>query len=362
MARDGRVGDALAQLREAHFGRVALEDPAKHLDLRRESEVGAALAVRQGATVDGASAHLLDRGRELLCKPRLADAGRTEDGDKMRNGLAGDALPDPAQNLELAGPSDEVARETALACGMQRAQRQPGFDRLGLALGDDRRRLLVFDRLARRGVCLSPDEHAVDRRGRLEARGRVDDVAGDHRLAELRPGAERDQRLAGVDGDPDLHVEPLEGLHVVADRERRPHRALRVVAVGRRSPEDGHDRVADELLDHAAERLELAANEVVVGREERPDVLRVEHFGPGGEADEIDEDDRNEPPLVAARRRRSVERLRARVAETRAVRILLAAAGADEHVLSVGRAIDDGKSGAFGAMTTFHRYSLGRRV
>src|SRR5204863_4660279 len=102
----------------------------------------------------------------------------------------------------------------------------------------------------------------------------------------------------------------FEALHAVADRERRPHRALSVVAVGRRSPEDGHDRVADELLDHAAERLELAPNEVVVGRQERPDVLRVEHLGPGGEADEDDEEDRNESPLVAASRSRRLATLR----------------------------------------------------
>jgi hypothetical protein len=74
--------------------------------------------------------------------------------------------------------------------------------------------------------------------------------------------------------------------------------------------------------------------------------------------------------------------LRASVAETRAVRVLLAAAGADEHSLSLGRAaafdeeksaadvsaqsripwgcaraakghdLDDGKSGAFGAIST----------
>ena len=46
--------------------------------------------------MDGASSHLLDRGRELLGKPRLADAGLTEDGHEVGNRLAGDALPDPA--------------------------------------------------------------------------------------------------------------------------------------------------------------------------------------------------------------------------------------------------------------------------
>src|SRR5262249_34677104 len=158
--------------------------------------------------------------------------------------------------------------------------------------------------------------------------------------------------------------EPLEALHAVSDRKRRPDRALRVVAVGRRRPKDGHDRITDELLDDAAERLELAANEVVVRRQERPHVLRVEHLGSFGEADEVDEHHRNEPSLVTARRRRSRKRLPARIAETRALRVLLAAARTGDHALSLGRgaAIYEGKSGAFGAMTTFPRSFFGHAV
>ena len=79
--------------------------------------------------------------------------------------------------------------------------------------------------------------------------------------------------------------------HRLAHGERRAHGALGVVAVGDRRAEDAHHRVADELLDDAAERLDLVANALVVRREDRAHVLGVELFGPRREPDEVDEDD-----------------------------------------------------------------------
>ena len=49
---------------------------------------------------------------------------------------------------------------------------------------------------------------------------------------------------------------PLLVARPVADRERRADGALRVVLVHDRRAEDGHDRIADELLDGAAVVLE----------------------------------------------------------------------------------------------------------
>ena len=121
----------------------------------------------------------------------------------------------------------------------------------------------VVDRVAGRAPRRLADEDAVDRCVRLEPRRRVDDVAGDHALALLRPRAERDERLPGVDADAELEL----GLLVedpVADRERGAHRALGVVLVRDRRAEHGHHRVADELLDRAAEALELVAQPRVV--------------------------------------------------------------------------------------------------
>ncbi len=112
--------------------------------------------------------------------------------------------------------------------------------------------------------------------------------------------AEGDDRLAGVDSDPDLQVAwQLDG--DVADDEGGTHGTLGVVAVGERRAEHAHHRVADELLDHSAERLDLVPDPLVVRRQQPPNLLGVELLGPSGEADEVDEDDRHDPPFVGRR-------------------------------------------------------------
>ena len=165
-----------------------------------------------------------------------------------------------------------------------------------MPLACDRLRRAVVDHVARRAVGRFADEHAVHRRGRLEARGGVDHVAGGHRLAQARVGVERDEGLAGVDGDPHLEAALGRG---GADRERGAHGPLGVVLVRDGGAEERHHRVADELLDRAAERLELAAQPLVVGAEDRLDVLRVERLRMGREADEVGEDDGDDLALAA---------------------------------------------------------------
>jgi hypothetical protein len=123
--------------------------------------------------------------------------------------------------------------------------------------------------------------------------------------------------------------------HPVADRERRADRALGIVLVRGRSAEERDHGVADELLDGAAEALELAAQVRVVGSEEPAHVLGIELLGAGGEADEIGEEHRHDLALLAHRRGRSLQRRAARVAEPGGARILSRAAWADDHVLSV---------------------------
>ena len=204
---------------------------------------------------------------------RLADPGRADHRHQVRDTLAGDPLPDSTQHLELAGAADELARVLPLAGGMPGSQRDPGLDRSGLALRLDRLGRLVLDRVLRGRVRLGADDDAVHGRGALQPRGGVDHVARDQRLAECRSRAERDERLAGVHGDAQLQVEVelalVELERAVTHRQRAANGALGVVAVGRGRAEDGHDRVADELLHGAAEGLELA-----------PDVLVVRRRGP----------------------------------------------------------------------------------
>ena len=79
--------------------------------------------------------------------------------------------------------------------------------------------------------------------------------------------------------------------------------------------EDRHDGVSDELLDGAAVVFELRAHACVVRRQHAADVLGVETLGLGREADEVDEDDRDGLPLLAAGGLGPGERRAAGVAE-----------------------------------------------
>ncbi len=131
----------------------------------------------------------------------------------------------------------------------------------------------------------------------------VHDVTGDDALAELRSSAERDHRLAGVDPDPHLEAEARIGLVQLGDRledpEAGPHRSLRVVLVRHGRTEHRHHRVADELLDRAAEPLDLLAEPGVIRAHPRPHVLGIDGLGRGREPDEVAEQHRDDLPLLA---------------------------------------------------------------
>ena len=153
-----------------------------------------------------------------------------------------------------------------------------------------------------------------------------------------RARGQRHERLAGVDGDPHLQVEVRIGLvelmDGLADRDRRAHRPLGIVAVGDRGSEHGHDRVSDELLDRAAERLDLVPHSSEVRRKDRAHVFGIEPLRAGGEPDEVGEEHGDDLPLLgqsALGRQRSP----AFRAELRERRVLLAAIGTRNHRQSV---------------------------
>ena len=173
------------------------------------------------------------------------------------------------------------------------------------------------------------DEHAVDRSRRLQARGGVDHVAGDKCLTFGRVRVERDERLPGVHRRTNL--EPVLDQRV-AHGERGPHCALRVVLVRDGRAEDGHHGVADELLDGAAEALELVPGAGVVRRERRTYVFGIGGLGTGRVADEVDEDDADDLALLACRLARRAERRAASGAEARVGLALAAAGAADDHL------------------------------
>jgi len=65
--------------------------------------------------------------------------------------------------------------------------------------------------------------------------------------------------------------------------------------------EEGHDRIADELLHGAAVALELGAEARVVRAQQRLDVLRIELLGALRKADEVAGDDGHDLALSALR-------------------------------------------------------------
>jgi hypothetical protein len=168
----------------------------------------------------------------------------------------------------------------------------------------DRLLLAVLDRITRHAVRGLADQDPAGGRERLETRGRVDHVAGDNSLARARLGVERDERLAAMDRDPELEL----GRERVADRECGADGTFGVVLMCHRRTERGHDRVADELLDGAAESLDLRAYAFEVRALKRPHVLRIELFRLRSGADQVAEEDRHQLPLLARSRSGTISR------------------------------------------------------
>ncbi len=139
----------------------------------------------------------------------------------------------------------------------------------------------------------SPTSTAPGGAARLQAARGVDHVAGDHPLADR---ADRDRRLPGEHAGAGLHGRP-ELADAAHDLQGGAHRPLGVVLVARRRAPDGHDRVADELLDRAAVALDDAPGQVEVAREQVADLLRVALLGERGEADHVGEEDGDEAAL-----------------------------------------------------------------
>ena len=126
---------------------------------------------------------------------------------------------------------------------------------------------LDLDGVAHQLKRLAADQDLARLRGLLEPRGHVDGVPGREPLL----GARHD--LARLDADPTL--DPELGQRV-PHLDGGPQRPQRVVLVHDRHAEDGHHRVADELLDRAAVALDDRLHPVEVAREQRTQRLRVE--------------------------------------------------------------------------------------
>ncbi len=236
---------------------------------------------------------------ELPRQPRLADAGDAGDRYEMRAPLLGTRVEEILDLAQLRVAADERCLEAGplertLTPGND-AERSPETDRLRLPLELVLAGRGVRDRGLARPASRVTDEHRPGLRRGLDARGRVDEVSGDHPLA-LR--TQRHRRLtrkhAGAGTQiacADLVAQPRHRRHQV---ERRAHRTLGVVLRRHRRPPHGHHSVTDELLHRAAVQLDQTPTGVEVPRQQLTCFLGVAALGERRVADEVGEQHRDE--------------------------------------------------------------------
>ena len=115
--------------------------------------------------------------------------------------------------------------------------------------------------------------------------------------------------------------------------QRGPHRPLGVVLVGDGRAEQGHDGVADDLVDPPAEGHDVGDEPLEAPVDQVLHLLRVERLGHRREADQVGEQHADDPPLLGAP---VPERMPAGGAEPRPLRYWAAARGTT-HRASVRR-------------------------
>ena len=285
--------------RRALLGLV-LRDPRPHPHHLGQRPEGDALAVGEAAAAVPPDdvGEAVDVLLELPREPRLADAGDADDRGERRPPVVARGVEEVLDEAELAVAPDERrlerARPSLAAAIGDDTERAPEMGGFGLALELVLAGVLVGD--GRLGCALRglADEHRARLGRRLDARRGVDEVARDHALAL---GAERDRRLAGEDAGAARWQRLRRGRHGGDEVERRPHGALGVVLLRDRRPPHRHHRVADELLDGAAVALDERPRGIEVAGEELARLLGVAALGGGREADEVGEEDGDEPPL-----------------------------------------------------------------
>ncbi len=223
---------------------------------------------------------------ELADQTRLADAGVADEGDDLARSVVRAAL-SLAKAVELRRTADE-AREPAhrgsleAIAGWAGAGELVDVDGLGQALdghGAVRRRRHV-------ALCEAQRLRREQRRARtgelLHARREVRGLA-DRGVVHVQVAADRAHHdLAGVEAHPDLHAarrgrrtfgrDPPDA---IVHAERRVGGAHRVVLVGKRRAEDGHDAVAEHLVDRALVAMDRLHHRLDHGVEELARLLGI---------------------------------------------------------------------------------------
>ena len=232
---------------------------------------GDPVAVREAAAAEHGRALPREAG-ELLGEPRLAHPGRSDERDRLAAAVAAGEIEGVAEEprLVLAPDQRRLAAARDRVVGVTHAEEPVRRNTLGLALQLQRLDGLDLDRVPDEPIGRLADQHVECGRGLLEPRGHVHRVARHEALCARRVAGDD---LARVDPGPVLEPDAPAPLELVVEPgERLLHREgcangpQSVVLVCLRQPEDGHDRVADVLLDPASVLLERGLHLVEVPR------------------------------------------------------------------------------------------------
>ena len=268
----------------------------------------------------------------------LAHARLADDGHQADRRFAAGRLEQPRELGQLVAPTDVRGGMRAgeiHAGARRRADGMEDPDRLVLALERGRLELAVLDGATRGLIGGQAHRHAHLRRRGLDAGGGVDGVPGQETLPGAGVDAHAGQHLAGVDADAQAERrarQPRQISGLGADVQARAHGAQRVVLVRGGDAEDADHRIADELLDHAAVPLDLAARHGCVAGQHAVHVFGIGRLGRGGEADQVAEQRGNDPAFLGGCPAGFVgQRQTADRAEAESVRALGAASSACDH-------------------------------
>ncbi len=262
------------------FGGVFLADARDLLDDLQHGPERDALAVGKAAAGEDGGV-VADRAQRLRDEPRLPDAGVAEHGEEVARALAHGAGKRIPQKRELAIPAHHVRIEAPRMRGSpgHHLEQPVRHHAIALAFHDQGLERLGANRVSREHEGLLPDEDLAGRRRALEPLRHDYDVTADERVVARRIAGDHFpavHALANLDMSAmralELDVQPFDRL---AEVSGRPHRAQGVVLVQHGHTEDGHDRVADELLDPPAVPLESRTRLVVVRHHHATETLGI---------------------------------------------------------------------------------------
>jgi hypothetical protein len=192
-------------------------------------------------------------------------------------------MPSHVSSSDRRGRASGRSRPSGAEVGA-RPERTPDRHRLLLALREHRLELLVRNRRACGVVRLLADEDPVNWRRRLQPRA-VLTTSPETMPSPCALAAKETSASPVFTAMRPSRVDRCE------HGKGRANPTLRIVAVRDGAPKTAITAIADELLHRPAERLDRRADAREVRRLDRPHVLRVELLRPGGEADEVDEED-----------------------------------------------------------------------